>query len=249
MGGTSIAYHLAQLGWDDVVLLERSQLTSGIHVPFGGSGGAAARLGLPDQDDDVLGRALPAARGGVRVRPGMDRVRQPPARLQRGAHGGAPPPGRLGQDIRPADGAGLGGGGEGEVPADVDRRRPRRRLDSHRRLPRSRPAHQRARRRRPPGRLHGVHQHTGDRDRRDGRAGSDGEHGQGRHRGRGRGDRGRDVRRRARPAGGGADPDHPDVASVPGDAALPRARSGEPPADAARPGPAHLLTERRAVAS
>jgi 4-methylaminobutanoate oxidase (formaldehyde-forming) len=29
VGGTSIAYHLAKLGWDDVVLLERSQLTSG----------------------------------------------------------------------------------------------------------------------------------------------------------------------------------------------------------------------------
>jgi glycine cleavage system aminomethyltransferase T/glycine/D-amino acid oxidase-like deaminating enzyme len=29
VGGTSIAYHLAELGWDDVVLLERSQLTSG----------------------------------------------------------------------------------------------------------------------------------------------------------------------------------------------------------------------------
>ncbi len=29
VGGTSIAYHLAQLGWDDVVLLERNQLTSG----------------------------------------------------------------------------------------------------------------------------------------------------------------------------------------------------------------------------
>jgi glycine cleavage system T protein len=29
VGGTSIAYHLAQLGWDDVVLLERSDLTSG----------------------------------------------------------------------------------------------------------------------------------------------------------------------------------------------------------------------------
>jgi glycine cleavage system aminomethyltransferase T/glycine/D-amino acid oxidase-like deaminating enzyme len=29
VGGTSIAYHLAQLGWQDVVLLERSQLTSG----------------------------------------------------------------------------------------------------------------------------------------------------------------------------------------------------------------------------
>ena len=29
VGGTSIAYHLAELGWEDVVLLERSQLTSG----------------------------------------------------------------------------------------------------------------------------------------------------------------------------------------------------------------------------
>jgi 4-methylaminobutanoate oxidase (formaldehyde-forming) len=29
VGGASLAYHLAQLGWEDVVLLERSQLTSG----------------------------------------------------------------------------------------------------------------------------------------------------------------------------------------------------------------------------
>jgi glycine cleavage system aminomethyltransferase T/glycine/D-amino acid oxidase-like deaminating enzyme len=29
VGGTSIAYHLTQLGWDDVVLVERNQLTSG----------------------------------------------------------------------------------------------------------------------------------------------------------------------------------------------------------------------------
>src|SRR3954464_6413765 len=29
VGGTSIAYHLSQLGWSDVVLLERNQLTSG----------------------------------------------------------------------------------------------------------------------------------------------------------------------------------------------------------------------------
>ncbi len=29
VGGTSIAYHLAELGWDDVVLLDRNQLTSG----------------------------------------------------------------------------------------------------------------------------------------------------------------------------------------------------------------------------
>jgi 4-methylaminobutanoate oxidase (formaldehyde-forming) len=29
VGGASLAYHLAELGWDDVVLLDRSQLTSG----------------------------------------------------------------------------------------------------------------------------------------------------------------------------------------------------------------------------
>jgi 4-methylaminobutanoate oxidase (formaldehyde-forming) len=29
IGGTSLAYHLAELGWDDVVLLDRNQLTSG----------------------------------------------------------------------------------------------------------------------------------------------------------------------------------------------------------------------------
>jgi glycine/D-amino acid oxidase-like deaminating enzyme len=29
VGGTSIAHHLARLGWDDVVLVERNQLTSG----------------------------------------------------------------------------------------------------------------------------------------------------------------------------------------------------------------------------
>ena len=29
VGGTSIAYHLAELGWTDVVLLDRAELTSG----------------------------------------------------------------------------------------------------------------------------------------------------------------------------------------------------------------------------
>src|ERR1700710_281940 len=28
-GGTSLAYHLAELGWDDVVLVDRNELTSG----------------------------------------------------------------------------------------------------------------------------------------------------------------------------------------------------------------------------
>ena len=29
VGGTSIAWHLAELGWTDIVLLDRAELTSG----------------------------------------------------------------------------------------------------------------------------------------------------------------------------------------------------------------------------
>ena len=29
VGGTSLAYHLAELGWEDVILLDRAELTSG----------------------------------------------------------------------------------------------------------------------------------------------------------------------------------------------------------------------------
>jgi glycine/D-amino acid oxidase-like deaminating enzyme len=29
VGGTSVAYHLAELGWTDIVLVERAELTSG----------------------------------------------------------------------------------------------------------------------------------------------------------------------------------------------------------------------------
>ena len=45
VGGTSLAYHLAKLGWDDVVLLERSQLTSRLDLPLAPawSGSCAAR--------------------------------------------------------------------------------------------------------------------------------------------------------------------------------------------------------------
>ena len=62
VGGTSIAYHLAELGWTDVVLLERAQLTSGSTFHSAGLVGPAARLGLADEDDDALGRALSPSR-------------------------------------------------------------------------------------------------------------------------------------------------------------------------------------------
>src|SRR5258708_27415171 len=39
VGGTSIAYHLTELGWKDVVLVDRAELTSGSTFHSAGLGG------------------------------------------------------------------------------------------------------------------------------------------------------------------------------------------------------------------
>ena len=87
----------------------------------------AARLGLADEDDDALGRA---STGGLATESEFD-----PGWVECGGirlasseerHGGAAPPGGLGEDLRPAARADLGRRGEGDVPADVDRRGARR---------------------------------------------------------------------------------------------------------------------------
>ncbi len=151
VGGTSIAYHLAQLGWDDVVLLERNQLTSG--STFHSAGlvgqlrGSVSLTTMMMYSVELYRRLADESEfdpgwtecGGIRLA------------SSRGAHGGAAPPGRLGEDVRPAARADLGGRGAGAVPADVDRGRARRRLPADRRLPRSLAAHLRARGRRPRG--------------------------------------------------------------------------------------------------
>ena len=88
VGGASIAYHLAQLGERDVVLLDRNELTSGSTFHSAGPGRPAARQRLADADDDGLGGALPDARlrlGGVR--------RHPPGLHARARAGGAAPGG------------------------------------------------------------------------------------------------------------------------------------------------------------
>ena len=122
VGGASIAYHLAELGWEDVVLLERSQLTSGSTFH---SAGLVGQLRGSVSLTKMMMHSVDLYRrlgGRVRVRPRLGRVRRHPPRLERGADGGAAPPGRLGEDLRAAAGADLGRGGEGAVPADVDRR-------------------------------------------------------------------------------------------------------------------------------
>ena len=45
VGGTSIAYHLAELGWTDIVLVDRAELTSRLDLPL--APGSSASCGAP----------------------------------------------------------------------------------------------------------------------------------------------------------------------------------------------------------
>ena len=47
VGGTSVAYHLAELGWTDVVLLDRADLTQRLDLPLGGPRRPAAQHHRP----------------------------------------------------------------------------------------------------------------------------------------------------------------------------------------------------------
>ena len=62
----SIAYHLTKLGWRDVVLLERKQLTCGTTWHAAGLVGQLRATAEPDQARAIHGQPLPRARGGDR---------------------------------------------------------------------------------------------------------------------------------------------------------------------------------------
>jgi glycine cleavage system aminomethyltransferase T/glycine/D-amino acid oxidase-like deaminating enzyme len=79
VGGTSIAYHLAELGWDDVVLLERDQLTSGSTFHSAGLVGqlrGSVSLTRMMMYSVELYRRL-AAQAGSAARPSIGRAPQP----------------------------------------------------------------------------------------------------------------------------------------------------------------------------
>ena len=162
VGGTSIAYHLAQLGYDDVVLLDRNQLTSGSTFHSAGLVGQLRGSVSLTHDDDVLGGALPRASatesefdpgwtecGGIRLASSEERMEE----LRRQA-GWAKTFG-LPMELISADEAkelfplmstdGVLGGG-----VHPHRRLPRP-LTAHLRAGRRRPARRRARRSPPPG--------------------------------------------------------------------------------------------------
>ena len=148
VGGTSIAYHLAELGWDDVVLVERNQLTSGSTFHSAGLVGqlrSSVYLTKMMMYSVELYRKLGEACGwvecgGIRLASSEERMEE----LRRQA-GWAKTFG-LPLELISAEEA------QGLFPADVHRRRARRGVAAHRRLPRPVAAHVRARRGRPRGR-------------------------------------------------------------------------------------------------
>ncbi len=110
VGGTSIAYHLAERGWTDIVLVDRAELTSGSTFHSAGLVGQL-RGSVTLTKMMMYGvRPVPAAGRRDRHRPVVARGRLAPSGVQPGAVRGAPPPGRLGQDVRPAARADHGDG-------------------------------------------------------------------------------------------------------------------------------------------
>ena len=113
VGGTSIAYHLAELGERDVVLVDRAELTSGSTFHSAGLVGqlrGSVSLTRMMMYSVELYRRL---RGESEIRPGLGRVRRHPPGLHARARAGDPPPGRVGEDLRAAARADLAGGGAG----------------------------------------------------------------------------------------------------------------------------------------
>ena len=110
VGGTSIAYHLAKLGWKDVVLVERNELTSGSTFHSAGLvGQLRSTVSLTKMMQYSVGLYGDLAELGEDR--GWHRVRRHPAGLQRSAEGGTAPPGRVGEELRAPDRADLRQGG------------------------------------------------------------------------------------------------------------------------------------------
>ena len=243
VGGCSIAYHLAKLGLQDVVLVEQFDLT------YGSTWHSAGLVGQLRSSVSLTRMMMysvelyAALRRETGKDPGLARARRHPPRLVAGAARGDPAPGRLGEDVRPAARDHQRGRGAGALPADVDRRRARRGLPAARRLPRPEPADVRAGRRRAPLRRRDQHAHARDRDRaRRARPRLPRRHRQGRDRDRGRRQRRGHGRTRRRAARRRDRADHPDGAPVPDHRAVrPGARAA---ADAARPRQPRLLAHR-----
>ena len=166
VGGAAVLYWLARLGWDDVVLVERADLTSGSTFHSAGLVGQLrgslsltkmmiASVDLYRSLEEEVGLETGWHEvGSLRLASSEERMEE----LQRQA-GWA-------RDVRAADRADLRRGRPTALPADVHRGRARRRAHPDRRLHRPQPADVRARGGRPAPRGRAPHPHARDRNRR-----------------------------------------------------------------------------------
>ena len=136
--GCSTAYHLAKLGWRDVVLLERHKLTSGSTWHAAGLVGqlrtSANITQLLKYSVELYARLETGDRPGHR----LEDERRPASRLQRRAADGDQAPGDDGAQLRPRDAPADADGGAEAVAGDGGRRRRRRRVPADRRPGQSR---------------------------------------------------------------------------------------------------------------
>ncbi len=226
VGGCSIAYHLAKLGLQDVVLVEQFDLT------YGSTWHSAGLVGQLRSSVSLTRMMMYSVElyAALRRETGKDpgwhelggiRLASSPARLeeiQRQA-GWAKTFGLPLEIIGAAE-------AQGALPAALDRRRAGRGVPAARRLPRPEPADVRARRRRAPLRRRDQHAHARDGDRaRRARSRLPCRDRQGRDRDRGRRRRGRHGGARRREARRRDGADHPDGAPVPDHGAVQPGRS------------------------
>ena len=159
--GCSIAYHLAQRGVSDVVLVERAGLTHGSTWHAAGPGRAAPHVEQPDPADEPERADLPGPGAGDRLPDRLARCGQPAARVQPAALGGAEAAGRdrrsFGFEVELVS----PGRGARAVPAARPHRGPRRDLGALRRLRGPQPAHPRLRDRSPARPAYGSCQAAG----------------------------------------------------------------------------------------
>ena len=219
VAGTSIAYHLTKMGWDDVLLIDRSELTSGSTFH---SAGLVAQLRNSVSHTRMMMYGVelyPTLERETGRRPRMAPGRDAPSRVVALPARGARPPGRLGEELRPARRDRLLGRRRSSGSPDRRLERARGAVRADGRAPGPDRADDGVRRGGQARRCEDPDRRSRAGDRGSRRAGNGRRHGPRRDRGRGRRERLGDLGQRARAAGRGRDPRRADGAPVPHHAA------------------------------
>ena len=163
IAGCSVAYHLTKLGWRDVVLLERRELSCGTTWHAAGLVGPAPRHPQPHAARQVRRRPLRALEAETGQATGFRRPGSVSLARNAGAHARAEAPGVDGALLRRRRRGDHAGRGRTPLAAHAHRRPGRRAVAAARRAHESHRHHARAREGRAPGRRDDPREHRGHR--------------------------------------------------------------------------------------